>query len=385
MKNRMHAGASRFLYERARELRDKETYAESLLWGYLKTKPLGLKFRRQHPYSVYILDFYCHALKLVIEVDGSIHNREDVKANDVERQRLLEEDGLKVMRFSNYQVEKQLKEVITQIEEYILMNTMKNPDDRSLENSIEALPSPSGAGGLRSIIFCAGLGTRFKPWTDQHPKALAVINGKSLLQRNVEYLQQYGIKEVVVNVHHFADQIENAVKANDGWGSNIVISDEREAVLETGGGLLHAKHLFKPGERFITLNADILTDLNINALIAFHEKEKSLISFAVSSRKTSRNLLFDENSMLCGWRNNATGEERISVVKDNVIPMAYDCVAVFEYDVFNHISFTGKFSLIDLYLDLAKTQKIMGFGHSGDRWVDVGKPESVAVAEDMFN
>src|SRR6185436_11058153 len=97
----------------------------------------------------------------------------------------------------------------------------------------------TGAG--RAMIFSAGLGTRFKPWTDKHPKALAPVNGKSLLQRNVQYLQQYGITDVVVNVHHFAEQIIDAVKKNNGWGSRILISDETEEVLETGGGLLKAR------------------------------------------------------------------------------------------------------------------------------------------------
>src|ERR1043165_3664863 len=100
---------------------------------------------------------------------------------------------------------------------------------------------------MKAMIFSAGLGTRFKPWTDAHPKALALVNGKSLLQRNVEYLQQYGIREVVVNVHHFADQVIEAVTANDGWGSKIMISDERDAVLETGGGLLKAQSLLDNG------------------------------------------------------------------------------------------------------------------------------------------
>ncbi len=97
--------------------------------------------------------------------------------------------------------------------------------------------SPLGAGGM---IFSAGLGTRFKPWTDKHPKALAEINGKPLLQHNIEYLASYGIRDVIVNVHHFAGQIIDAVKKNDGWGSNIIISDETEELLETGGGLLKA-------------------------------------------------------------------------------------------------------------------------------------------------
>ena len=236
----------------------------------------------------------------------------------------------------------------------------------------------------QAMIFCAGLGTRFKPWTDKHPKALAVINGKSLLQRNVEYLQQYGITDVIVNVHHFADQIVDAIEKNKGWGSNIIISDETDAVLETGGGLLKAKKLFKPGQRFITLNADILTDLNINELLEYHEQHKPLISMAVSDRKTSRNLLFDSANRLCGWRNNSTGEERISMPMVNPVAKAYDCVVVFEYDVFGLNYFEGKFSLIDLYLELAKSNTILGFNHNAERWIDVGKPESVAVAEKMF-
>ncbi|SDC68922.1 nucleotidyltransferase family protein [Niabella drilacis] len=236
----------------------------------------------------------------------------------------------------------------------------------------------------QALIFCAGLGTRFKPWTDRHPKALAVINGKSLLQRNIEYLQQYGIDRIVVNVHHFADQIIEAVEKNRGWGSEVLISDETDAVLETGGGLLKAKALFTPGEPFITCNADILTDLDINALIAFHKKQKPLISMMVSSRKTSRYLLFDEENTLCGWQNITTGEQRISKPAASLRPLAYDCVVAFNYEVLDLIPFTGKFSLIDLYLHLAKSQTIKGMEHKGDRWVDVGKPESVAIAEAMF-
>lgn len=238
---------------------------------------------------------------------------------------------------------------------------------------------------MQAMIFCAGLGTRFKPWTDKHPKALAMINGKSLLQRNVEYLQQYGITDVIVNVHHFADQIIETVEKNKGWGSHIIISNETGAVLETGGGLLKAKPLFKPGEKFITCNADVLTDLNINNLLAYHEEHKPLISFAVGDRKTSRNLLFDNIDRLCGWRNNTTGEEKISVPMKTYVAKAYDCVAVFEYDIFELIYFEGKFSLIDLYLDVARSHTVLGYPHVNDKWIDVGKPESVAIAESMFN
>src|SRR5437764_12045218 len=107
---------------------------------------------------------------------------------------------------------------------------------------------------MKAMIFAAGLGTRFKPWTDNHPKALAIINGKSLLQRNIEYLQRYGITEVVVNVHHFAEQIINIIKENNGWGSKVTVSNETNEVLETGGGLLKARPLLEGDQPFITLN-----------------------------------------------------------------------------------------------------------------------------------
>ena len=238
---------------------------------------------------------------------------------------------------------------------------------------------------MKAMILAAGLGTRLKPWTDHHPKALAVVNGKSLLQRNIEYLQQYGITDVVVNVHHFADQIIDAVAINKGWGRNVMISDERDVVLETGGGLLKARHLLEGNAPFITINVDILTDLNLNKLLDYHQQHQPLISFGVTNRKTSRNFLFDEQNRLCGWRNNATGDTKISVAKDNLIEKAYSCVVVFEPTIFSLIRQQGKFSLTEPYLDLCKDHLILGYDHSGDKWVDVGKPESVAVAEAMFS
>ncbi len=237
---------------------------------------------------------------------------------------------------------------------------------------------------MKAMIFSAGLGTRFKPWTDRHPKALAIINGKTLLQRNVEYLQEYGIRDLVVNVHHFADQVIKEIERNDGWGSNILISNESDELLDTGGGLLQAKSLFTPGERFITCNADILTDLDIHKLLDFHEKKKSLITFGTTQRKTSRYLLFDKNDRLCGWRNTKTGDEKIVRGSDVLVQKAYSCVVVFEYEIFSLLKFTGKFSLIDVYLSLAVDHPIYGYDHTGDRWVDVGKPEAVALAESLF-
>ncbi len=238
---------------------------------------------------------------------------------------------------------------------------------------------------MKAMIFAAGLGTRFKPWTDKHPKALAIVNKKSLLQRNIEYLQQYGITDVVVNVHHFADQLIEAIEINKGWGSNVIISDESNEVLETGGGLLKARPLLEGNEPFITLNADILTDLNITKLLDYHQQNKALVSFGITDRNTSRYFLFDEMQRLCGWRNVNTGEEKISIPEKQLHQMAYSCVVVFEPTIFDLIPQKGKFSLTETYLSLASSQLILGYDHTGDRLVDVGKPESVAIAESMFS
>lgn len=236
---------------------------------------------------------------------------------------------------------------------------------------------------MKAMIFAAGLGTRFKPWTDKHPKALAVVNGKSLLQRNVEYLQRYGISDVVVNVHHFAEQVEEAIEKANGWGSRITISNERDEVLETGGGLLKAKPLLQ-GSTFLTLNVDILTDVDLRDFISHHQQNKADISLGVTDRTTSRYLLFDEENRLCGWRNVSTGQERITVAKENFFQKAYSGLAVFEPAVLDAITQTGKFSLIDVYLSLAASHKIIGYNHSHNKVLDVGKPESVALAEAMF-
>lgn len=237
---------------------------------------------------------------------------------------------------------------------------------------------------MNAMIFSAGLGTRFKPWTDKHPKALAIVNGKSLLQRNIEYLQKYNIRDVVINVHHFADQVIEAVKTNNGWGSKVVISDETFGILETGGGLLKAKELLKNTDPFITLNVDILTDLDINKLLDFHIKNEALISFGITDRQTSRYFLFDESNRLCGWRNVNTGEEKIAINNETLHPMAYSCVAIFQPRVFELIQQRGKFSLTEPYLSLAPHHLILGYDHSGGKLVDVGRPESLEVAESIF-
>lgn len=241
----------------------------------------------------------------------------------------------------------------------------------------------TATGEIQAMLFAAGLGTRFKPWTDQHPKALAMVNGKTLLQRNIEYLQQYGITDVVVNVHHFPEQIIDLIEKNQGWGSTITISDETGELLDTGGGLLKAKHLLFRGT-ILTLNVDILTEVNLKHFLAYHQQENALITLAVTDRSTSRYLLFNKYNRLIGWRNKTTGETKIVIDAKEIFEKAYSGLALFQPRALDLITLRGKFSLIDAYLQLAPQNKIAGYDHTGERLIDVGKPESVADAEKMF-
>ncbi len=234
------------------------------------------------------------------------------------------------------------------------------------------------------MILAAGLGTRLKPWTDAHPKALAIINGKSLLQRNVEYLQQAGITSVIVNVHHFAEQIITAVETSNGWGSDITISDETDAVLETGGGLKKAQWYFNDSDDFVLLNVDVLTNLSLQQMLETHKQNRPLATLAVTNRKTSRYFLFDENNTLCGWRNVKTAEEKIARESTNLVEKAFSGIHIINHSIFDLIQQQGKFSMVDLYLSLAKEHSINSFDHSNTKFIDVGKPESIAEAESMF-
>lgn len=237
---------------------------------------------------------------------------------------------------------------------------------------------------MKAMILAAGLGTRLKPWTEHHPKALALVNGKSLLQRNIEYLQQYGFRDVIVNVHHFADQIIESVEANKGWGSTVTISDETAIVLETGGGLKKAAWYFNEEEDFVVMNVDILTDLNLQSMLQKHKEAGPLATLAVTNRLTSRYFLFNTNNELCGWRNIKTGEEKIKRTDVGLIQKAFSGIHIINSRIFEHMTQEGKFSIVDVYLALCTNHTIRCFDHTGSLFMDVGKPESIELAEKMF-
>ena len=237
-----------------------------------------------------------------------------------------------------------------------------------------------------AMLFAAGLGTRLKPFTNNHPKALAIVNGKTLLQRNIEYLQQFGIKKVVVNVHHFSEQIIDIVEKNKGWGSEIIISDESSEVLETGGGLLNARNLFQDVENIILMNVDILTNLNLDKMFLFHQTKQSLVTLAVTKRNTSRYFIFNKENELKGWMNTTTNELKgIEQFDESTFQLlAFSGIHIINKKLFSLIKQTGKFSLVDVYLNLMKENKILAYNHQGDKFIDVGKPESIVLAEKIF-
>ena len=239
---------------------------------------------------------------------------------------------------------------------------------------------------MKAMILAAGLGTRLKPFTDEHPKALVVINGKTLLQRNIEYLAKFGIKDIIINVHHFQEQIKKTLEKNKGFGSKITISDESDAILETGGGLKKASWFFKDSKQFfVVMNVDVLTDMNLKAMIDEHKNLQPVATLAVTTRHTSRYFLFDEMPNLCGWRNEKTGEQKISREATKYYSKAFSGIHVISPKIFSLIKMEGKFSMVDAYLEIAKAHAITAFDHSNTKFIDVGKPKSIAKAEELFN
>jgi NDP-sugar pyrophosphorylase family protein len=236
---------------------------------------------------------------------------------------------------------------------------------------------------MKAFLLAAGLGTRLKPFTDKHPKALLSINGKTLLQRNIEYVKNVGVREIIINIHHFGEQIVSYLKAHNDFGCHITISNEKDKLLETGGALLKAKEYLQ-NDSFVLINTDILTHLDLAAMIQYHEKHKPLVTLAVSERESSRQLEFDAQFNLCGWQNLTTGEH-IYNTQQALYKRAFSGIHVVDSQVFKFIIETGKFSIMQPYLRLMHDYKLKGYDHTGIPVLDVGKPENIPIAEKWFS
>lgn len=252
---------------------------------------------------------------------------------------------------------------------------------------------------VHGLIFAAGLGTRLKPLTDTMPKALVPLAGKPLLQWQVEKLRDAGITEITVNVHHFPDMIIDAVRANNGWGANITISDERDQLLDTGGGLRKAwrEGLLGKDKPVLACNVDILSNIDIRALMAAYNPS-DLGLLVVSERPTQRYLFFDEYHRLRCWRNIATGDCRPGIIDgksinlrevDNWQRLAFSGMQILSPAFFPLLEETAlfygdKFSLIDSYLDVVVAKQkgeLLSYIPENYRMMDVGKIGQIDEAE----
>ena len=251
---------------------------------------------------------------------------------------------------------------------------------------------------MKAMIFAAGLGTRLKPLTDTLPKALVPLAGKPLLQWQIERLKAAGITDIVVNVHHFPDMIINYLHDNDNFGCRIAVSDERDMLLETGGGLRKAEALLgsgvqefrSSGEGILVCNVDILSNIDIPTLLnAYNPDEMGVV--VVSERDTQRYLLFDEENRLCGWTNIATGEVRGEEAirrggHEAMKKLAFSGMQVLNPRVFDSMDEVvkqkgDKFSLIDLYLSIAEKEILRAYIPENYRMMDVGKINQLSEAE----
>jgi NDP-sugar pyrophosphorylase family protein len=235
---------------------------------------------------------------------------------------------------------------------------------------------------LNAMIFAAGLGTRLKPYTNTKPKALVELAGKTLLERAIQKLVDIGVNRIVINVHHFAELIEDFLKEKDNFGVDICVSDERDQLLDTGGGLKKAKDLFIPGVPVLVYNVDILSSIDLNDLMKEHKATKALVSMVMRKRESSRYLFFNKHKQLTGWRNCKTGEvKQARADMDESEPLAFSGIHLVDPKLFNLIEEEGKFSIIDLYLRLAKTENVLAYKDQSDLWFDLGKPEQLQKAE----
>lgn len=237
---------------------------------------------------------------------------------------------------------------------------------------------------MKAMVLAAGLGTRLRPLTDDRPKALVEIAGRALLEITLTRLRSFGIEDVIINTHHFADLVEQYLAAHENFGMRIAISHE-EVLLDTGGGLKNVAWFFRDSdEPFLLHNVDVLSNIDLGGMGRFHSESGALATLAVQSRKTSRSLLFDAQGELCG-RVLKDGEREMARVVENPESLAFAGIHVISPRIFDLLTEEGIFSIIPAYLRLAaQGEKISGFRSDAFYWRDLGKPESIAqAARDM--
>lgn len=228
------------------------------------------------------------------------------------------------------------------------------------------------------MILSAGMGSRLRPLTDKTPKPLLRVGNFRMLDLAIDYLVKHGVTDIIINVHHLADQLMEYVAEKRWEGYRIEISDETKELLNTGGGLVKASEFFRGEKDFVLMASDILTDLNLTQMFEEHKKHNALVTLAVKQRTTSRDLLFDANGFLSGWKHNQTGEIRHVKGKKSVKGLGFSGIHVINNRLFDLIQEEGAFSIIDLYLRLAEYESIRAFEHSDGKWLEFGRVENIS-------
>lgn len=236
---------------------------------------------------------------------------------------------------------------------------------------------------MKAMIFAAGMGRRLGKITDTIPKVLVDINGKTVLQLAVEKCYAYGFDDIIINVHHFADQVETEIAGLTEKGFKITVSDEREKLLETGGGLYKARWFFD-NRPFLVYNADIITDFDLRLLIDHHFSGERLATLVTRNRPGNRFFLIDENGRVRGWRNNATGEEVIPGYDRALLSeIAFSGIHMVDPAIFKYME-EGIYTFTALYLKLVRDHKIMTLRHDEGFWADIGTPENLEVVRKHY-
>ena len=245
---------------------------------------------------------------------------------------------------------------------------------------------------MKAMIFAAGLGTRLRPLTNDRPKALVEVGGKTMLERVIIKLAKAGFDDITINIHHFGEKIIEFLEHNENFGLNIHISDERDLLLDTGGGILKAQPFLDGDEPFLVHNADILTDIDLRAMYHNHIESGAMATLLVKERQTSRYFVFDDDYRLQGWLHKSTGETRPSdfIYREGMHELAFGGIHVISPSIFEPLEEysqgQAKFSITPFYVDECHTHLINGYLQDTPyTWLDVGKHETLKLAEEMVN
>ncbi len=238
---------------------------------------------------------------------------------------------------------------------------------------------------MKAMIFAAGLGTRLKPITDFVPKALVEVNGEPILGYQIKRLASFGFTSIVVNVHHFSQQVKDYLSTIKIPGVEVFVSDESDCLLDTGGGLWNAASFLQGNEPFLVHNVDILSNINLSEVYQTHIQSDALASLFVSNRESSRRFLFNHDGILRGWENTKTGERKLPCLEtENLVPSAFSGIHVVNPSIFDLHHQQGAFSIVDVYLSLCTNNTIRAINPTNSVILDIGTPQKLQQASAMI-